>query len=583
MKRLTIIISALALVLGMSQCRKNVEQMTPSGQTTGEKVYVTLNVDLGDAKTEIDATGNVKWESGDKIYVVGEDQGLLGSIQPSNPSTLSASATFSGIINNISSTQYLRFYYVGNNEFTLDNSGNTTFSIASQNGSLAGIADNNQIMWGKSASEIAAGATALGSVTMTSLIAIAHLNINDGGEPVSGTVTVTGGNASATFNAKTYDGSALSGTEGNITMAFVSPTTSTNCYIALLPGAQALKFSANGKEATLGEKNVEANKFYNSGTAIAVSVEASGPQAVGWENATSPYAFSVSSTKKVYFSQGNLQWSRTNGTSTNTTHNTAGDNSSSPYGNEGTWRFAEHQFDCIGADNAKIAEDYQGWIDLFGWATSGWKARSSGECCYMPYETSTSGSYYGPPTSIFSLTGEYKKSDWGVYNDISNDGDLGVGAWRTLTFDTGEEWPYLVNYRTNASTLWGKGKVEDICGLIILPDDFDWTSTGLSQWTTSGYESNYTDNVYTYSDWHAMETEGAVFLPAAGYRNSSTISDVGTDGYYWSVSATMDPFKPGGRTSAYSVKFSGHYIYYQFMQTEVSQGCSVRLVRDVIN
>ncbi len=579
MKRQTIIMMALALVLGMAQCRKNVEQVMPGGQTTGEKVYVTLNVDLGDTKTEIDATGNVKWKSGDKIYVVGDSQGLLGSIQPSNLSTPSATATFSGIISNISSTQYLRFYYVGDNSFTLTGD-DYTFSIGTQDGTLDGIAESNQIMWGKSASLIAAGATELGSVTMTSLIAIAHLDINDGGAAVSGPVTVTGGKASATFDAKTYDGSALSGTAGNITMTLASGTTSTNCYIALLPGAQTLKFSANGKEATLDEKTVVANQFYNSGTAIAVSVEApAGPQAVGWTNAASPKSFSVSSTKKVYFSQGNLQWSRTNGTGANTTHTTAGNNSSSPLGNEGTWRFAEHQFDYIGSGNGNISPTYSGWIDLFGWATSGWNARTSGTCYYMPYETSTDRSYYGPPTSGNpSLTGTYANSDWGVYNDISNDGTLGVGAWRTLTTGYSGEWRYLVGVRTNASTLCGKGKVENICGLIILPDDFNWTSAGLSQWTSSGPESEYTDNVYTYSEWHAMETEGAVFLPAAGYRNSSTISGVGTSGYYWSVSGSGEPTKLP-RSSAISMEIYNGRIYSN-MQTDENRGCSVRLVKD---
>ena len=59
--------------------------------------------------------------------------------------------------------------------------------------------------------------------------------------------------------------------------------------------------------------------------------------------------FSVSSTKKVMFSKGNLQYQA----------------------NPGTWRFAENQYDVIGADNGNIASDYTGWIDLFGWGTWG--------------------------------------------------------------------------------------------------------------------------------------------------------------------------------------------------------------------
>ena len=76
--------------------------------------------------------------------------------------------------------------------------------------------------------------------------------------------------------------------------------------------------------------------------------------------------FSVSDTKQVQFSQGNLQYQA----STN------------------TWRFAENQWDyvgtqipdqyghaggtVIGSDNSNISQTYSGWIDLFGWGTSGW-------------------------------------------------------------------------------------------------------------------------------------------------------------------------------------------------------------------
>ena len=99
--------------------------------------------------------------------------------------------------------------------------------------------------------------------------------------------------------------------------------------------------------------------------------------------------FSVSPTKKVYFSPGNLQWSYTNGGTEQTTHITNG----AGY-NKGTWRFAPNQYDIIGADNtnalgepvevpvtqwtsttinAMSYGDYQGWIDLFAWGGSGYK------------------------------------------------------------------------------------------------------------------------------------------------------------------------------------------------------------------
>lgn len=67
--------------------------------------------------------------------------------------------------------------------------------------------------------------------------------------------------------------------------------------------------------------------------------------------------FSVSATKKVYFSKGNLQYQA----STN------------------TWRFATNQWDRIGSGNSSISSSYSGWIDLFGWGTSGY---NHGATCY---------------------------------------------------------------------------------------------------------------------------------------------------------------------------------------------------------
>ena len=50
-----------------------------------------------------------------------------------------------------------------------------------------------------------------------------------------------------------------------------------------------------------------------------------------------------------------------------------------------TWRFAENQYDIIGEGNENISYRYSGWIDLFGWGTSGW---NSGANAYQPYSTS---------------------------------------------------------------------------------------------------------------------------------------------------------------------------------------------------
>ena len=239
--------------------------------------------------------------------------------------------------------------------------------------------------------------------------------------------------------------------------------------------------------------------------------------------------FSVAEGRQVIFAPGNLQFNAALGT-----HQCADGTTQ-----KGTWRFAEHQWDYVGdasngnvyhngikCDNAKISETYDGWIDLFGWGTSGW---NSGAVAYQPWSTSTSYSdYYPGGNENNDLTGAYANADWGVYNQIGSDAP---GTWRTLTT---EEWLYICNTRPNASNLKGQATVNGVTGFILLPDDWEAPS-GIT--FTAGTSLNFTTNTYTASQWALMEQRGAVFLPSGGYRNgSSVVRLVGLSGSFWSVS-----------------------------------------------
>jgi hypothetical protein len=192
--------------------------------------------------------------------------------------------------------------------------------------------------------------------------------------------------------------------------------------------------------------------------------------------------FSVSANRKVYFSQGNLQYKA----STN------------------TWRFADNQWDIIGYDNEKIAFSYDGWIDLFGFGTG-----------QTPISISTNNKIY----STFV--------DWGNNTILNGEGQ----KWRTLTK---EEWGYMIDRRkTNSGIRYAKATVNGICGIILLPDSWRISIYTLNKANKSG--ADYNNNVITQDEWFAFfESNGAVFLPAAGYRNENSIYHVGDTGCYWS-------------------------------------------------
>ena len=268
------------------------------------------------------------------------------------------------------------------------------------------------------------------------------------------------------------------------------------------------------------------------------------------------YYFSVSATKKILFSPGNLQWSATNGGSTPTTHTVAGGGTA-----EGTWRFAPHQWDTIGADNKNISATYTGWIDLFGWGTSGFGWGTSVYSTYPPYMTSTNDYHYPDMATLYYvLEGTF---EWGQYNAIYNTRTQTTdvpGTWRTLTYD---EWDYLLFRRDYNYPLDWEVRVNGILGRIILPDNWD---RSIYTFNTGG------TTIIGAEDWIKLENAGAVFLPAAGSRSGTTIVAVGSLSCYWTATQAQgtNDWRPAYLISQWSPTTSNR-----------SGGCSVRLVRDV--
>lgn len=226
------------------------------------------------------------------------------------------------------------------------------------------------------------------------------------------------------------------------------------------------------------------------------------------------HGLSVAPDRQVLFAPGNLQYNAMAGT------HLCADGTTK----KGAWRFAANQWDYIALDPRMYSSDYDGWIDLFAWGTSGW---NSGAMEYQPWARSTDEKdYYVGGNVSNSLTGACKYADWAVYNTIGSDPSE---TWRTLTND---EWEYLLDKRNNASGLCGKATVGNVCGMVFLPDDFYDNAASLPPFVSGKNRGGYGANTYTVSEWMALESVGAVFLPAA------SVSSIGANevGYYWSTS-----------------------------------------------
>lgn len=256
--------------------------------------------------------------------------------------------------------------------------------------------------------------------------------------------------------------------------------------------------------------------------------------------------FSISPTRKVKFAPGNLQYQASTD----------------------TWRFAEHQYDIIGAENNNISSTYSGWIDLFGWGTG------------------------NNPTNVSTSESDYSRFvDWGK-NKI---GTYAANTWRTLSRD---EWVYIIKDRKNSSSLLGYGTIKGIrCGLIILPDN--WTTPeGLTfnpgynvQKVNSRYNNNpnedtnsriggrlglvsnkscFGNNTYTATEWKEMEASGAIFLPLTGGRHGTDMVLEG-GGFYWFS-------KPRG--IEYILYLGDNHVGVRPGGADRSYGMAVRLARN---
>lgn len=127
--------------------------------------------------------------------------------------------------------------------------------------------------------------------------------------------------------------------------------------------------------------------------------------------------------------------------------------------------------------------------------------------------------------------------------------------WRTLS---DAEWGYLLGTaspsRANATSLrkrkdFGGG----VKGLVILPDRTD---------------ASVMDKIASTSD---LAKYGAVFLPAAGYRDCTEMSNVGEDGRYWSST-------PCGEFACFMGFYSSADVVYTSDDYRYN-GFAVRLVR----
>ncbi len=312
---------------------------------------------------------------------------------------------------------------------------------------------------------------------------------------------------------------------GGIALTYhITPSSLSTIWVMMNPISSGMTIKISATDGVNRYAKTVTGKTLNAGKITPINLTMSpDPLPAG----ALPGQFKINSgTGVVYFSKGNLVYTGF------------------------IWTFHNHQYDRVFTSNG-TATDYP--MDLFTWGN-------------IASPTVNGTTYLDGSSNLSGIT------DWG-YNAIANGGNTVNSGWRTLSKD---EWTYLFNTRTTASGVrFAKATVNDVKGVIVLPDD--WSTSYYALSSTNDDKANFAANVINVVTWlDNLEAHGAVFLPAAGYRDGSDVS-VSDNGFcaYWSSTA--------------STSFDTQAHYVNITSTNLTPnanlnryyGYSVRLVKNV--
>lgn len=498
MKKLSTIVTLMVLLVAMTQCKKE-ELLSPSSEDKG--VAITLNIKGNGTRMDVNTnTGAVIYETGDVVYVASGGK-YVGTLTHNG-------TNFGGTITDPTVGEPLYFYFLGNltPAETLTSGATTSCSVV--------ISDQTEelpvIEYAPSNETYTGGVTAFTAMLLNKC-ALVKFNVTTSSNAAT---CITGMNNKVTVN---FAENTLTPSQEGTGLIRLGAGSGEKWAILLPQDAveECNAFSDDGAYTgtCASIPAITENAYLTAGIEVNVSPEVNSSDVpVGAISGK----FTINANgDQVYFSQGNMQYIGSAAT---------------PY-----WKFADHQWEYFGTSTGQNSDDPNVDRDLFGFGTSGW---NNGNYYYQPYDTyevedhGDSNDGYGPIDGTneysYSLTGAYANADWGVYNAISNGGNM-PGLWRTLTFD---EWSYLFYDRTTPSSIrYAHAVVNGHSGIVLLPDD--WSTSVYELNETNEFEGQYELNMIALEDWSNMETNGAVFLPAAGERNGTKVRSVGYWGQYW--------------------------------------------------
>ena len=526
MKKIRLIIMALALISGLTQCKKDNAVLNTIDQ---DRIDITINVDNGSKINVNTETGIVKFERYDALHIVSDGKycGFVTMDKDGGPFVGTIKAPAEG------QPMYIYFFGVHNKHYYTIETGATKCSIdiSDQTGKLPVISCGM--------TDVYSPVTTSYDVRLLNKCALVKFNVLTSAETEATCLKGLNNEMIIDFEAHTF-----------------TPDTVKDAVIKLKPGsgerwAILLPNSAESEGGVaysedyryIGSRSavgvINNNDFITTGYTVKVET------ATGNNPTYDDMKFSLSPTKRVEFAKGNVQHVIIN--------------------EEWVWKFADHQYDVLTNENI---QKYEGPCDRdrFGWGTGD-----------NPDLMSHSNSNYPQNTTEYI--------DWGV-NFSSNEGRGAWHApkcveWKYLMFQRpATELNGVYNAR------YARARVNSVNGIILFPDVYHHPTDvevplpkPASINYTTDKDGSYTVNTYTTVQWEAMEAAGAVFLPLTSKRDYQGgawgfYDDVPTgEGRYWSQCDL------GDANNACNLYFTDYRAYVKD-KNDKFKGFAVRLVRE---
>ncbi len=466
MKNVFFLALALTVLAGVSSCRKNDPERPP--EPPAEK-YRQVTITAGAVRIKTSLRGDtLTWSTGDKLNIVPRTGSVEAVALEITSGYGTDQGTFSGKVDTLV-TDNTEIYGWCGGDWTYSSGSFSVHMPATQTYVDNGLAENAYPSIGTG--------TIRSGIMLSNPMGVLKITVKgaDTIEVKSVSVTSVANNLAGLFAVDQAGYAVSGGSSKTLTLDVVSPyvalsSAGVNFHIVVPPAEYApddLTVTITKSDDTVLSSTFADTVTVTAGNATAreIQILPEGPL---------PGVFSVSATKRVRFSKGNLQ--------------------ATCDGASYSWGFAEHQYDYIGykAGNTTIDSQTNGSVvDLFGWST---KATCYGISTVFDYR---------------AYAGDFK--DWGTAIDDD-------GTWFTLSND---EWSFLFGDTSpRKDSLYRYGVT--VCGnpncLVSAPDDFEGTI----------------ESEYDASTWSSAEVEGLVCLPASGFRSGNYVYNAKRLGTYWS-------------------------------------------------